>query len=73
MGKQLMGRAMGDEYGVAGRQCVRCPVLHPQHRIADRQEVKPGMPRFVGKAQAEGWTGLDTPVLDATQAHCSVF
>ncbi|CAI8954526.1 hypothetical protein EMIT043CA1_50364 [Pseudomonas brassicacearum] len=33
--------------------------------------MEPGMSRFGSEAQAEGWTGLDTSVLDATQAHAA--
>ena len=66
-----MGRAMGDENGVAGRQLVVGAILHSQHRITDGDEVEPGVPRFFREAQTEGGACLDTPVFDATQAHAT--
>ncbi|KWV89678.1 hypothetical protein PFLmoz3_00662 [Pseudomonas fluorescens] len=71
MGRQLMGRAMGDEHGVAGRQRVGGTVRHSQYRIADRHEMEPGMPSFFSEAQTESRTRLYTPVFDATQAHAA--
>ena len=69
MREQLMGRAMGDKDGVTGGQRIGCPVFHAQHRVADRQEVEPGMPGFGREAQAERRARLDAPVLDTAQAH----
>ncbi|MNH37948.1 hypothetical protein D3C79_989170 [compost metagenome] len=62
---------MGDEDGVTGGQRIGCPVFHAQHRVADRQEVEPGMPGFGSEAQAEGRARLDTPVVDTAQAHAA--
>lgn len=36
---------------------------------ANGQEVEVGVVWLVFKAYAESWTGLDTAVLDSTQAH----
>lgn len=71
MGKQLMGRAMGNKHGVAGRQRVGGPILHPQYRSADGHEVEPGMPGFFREAQTKGRARLDTPVFDPAQAHAA--
>ncbi|CAI8868790.1 hypothetical protein EMIT0357P_20705 [Pseudomonas marginalis] len=33
--------------------------------------MEPGVPSFFREAQTKGWTRLDTPVFDATQAHAA--
>lgn len=48
---------------------MQLTIIGTQESSANSEEVEVGVAWLVFKAYAESWTGLNTPVLDSTQAH----